>query len=100
MVFAIAMLLHFIVNDYGLRERHREDYRCTGRWVLAAAVFVGWLLGLAVEIPEAVIAALTAFLAGGIILNVLKEEMPEERREPLQPFAAGAALYTVLLLAL
>ncbi len=99
-VFALAMLLHFVVNDYGLREKHRDDYRRIGRWMLAATVLLGWVVGLAANIPEVLIAVLTAFLAGGIILNVLKEELPEERRSRFWPFAVGAALYTALLLAL
>ncbi len=100
LLFALAMLLHFLVNDYGLREKHREDYQRIGRWILAVAVVLGWLAGLLVEIPEVLIAVLTAFLAGGIILNVLKEELPEQRRSRFWPFALGAALYSVLLLAL
>jgi zinc transporter ZupT len=99
LLFGIAMLLHFIVNDFGLRERHREAYKRIGRWVLAGAVLLGWLIGLLAEIPEALIAVLTAFLAGGVVLNVLKEELPEERRSRYWPFALGAAGYAALLLA-
>jgi hypothetical protein len=46
------------------------------------------------------IALLFAFLAGGVILNVLKEELPEERQSRFWAFALGAGIYTVLLLAL
>ena len=38
------------------------------------------------------------FLTGCIVLNVLKEELPEERECSLWPFAAGAAVYAVVLL--
>jgi len=37
---------------------------------------------------------------GGVILNVFKEELPEEQASLFWIFALGAALYTVLLLAL
>ncbi len=43
--------------------------------------------------------ALFAVLAGAIILNVMKEELPEERESRFGAFAAGAAAYTGLLLA-
>lgn len=99
-LFAVAMLLHFIVNDYGLREKHRGDYQRIGRWLLAAAVMLGWVAGLVVDLSEVLIAVLTAFLAGGVILNVLKEELPEDRRSRYWPFALGATLYSALLLAL
>ena len=46
------------------------------------------------------LAALIAFLAGGVVLNVLKEEIPEERESCFWAFALAAALYTTLLLAL
>lgn len=45
------------------------------------------------------LAALFAFLAGGVILNVLKEELPEERESRFSAFAGGALLYAALLLA-
>jgi hypothetical protein len=41
-----------------------------------------------------------AFLAGGVVLNVLKEKLPEQRESRFWAFALGPAFYTVLLLAL
>lgn len=99
LLFFIAIALHFVVNDYGLREHHKGEYRRIGRWILAAAVIVGWTLGYAVDIAEAAIAVLFAFLAGGIILNVLKEELPEERESRFWAFALGAGSYAIVLLA-
>lgn len=99
-LFAIAMALHFVVNDYGLREDQKGLYHRIGRWVIATAVMLGWAIGLATEIPEAAVAVLTAFLAGGVILNVLKEELPEERHSRLWAFAVGATFYAALLLLL
>jgi zinc transporter ZupT len=98
-VFVMAMALHFVVNDYGLREHHKTAYDRIGRWVLVAAVLVGWGIGLVTEISQAAIAVLIAFLAGGIILNVLKEELPEERQSRFSAFVVGASLYAALLLA-
>lgn len=46
------------------------------------------------------LAAITAFLAGGIVLNVLKEELPEERESRFWAFALGATSYATILLAL
>ncbi|NJN58804.1 MAG: hypothetical protein HC879_15560 [Leptolyngbyaceae cyanobacterium SL_5_9] len=96
--FAIALGLHFVVNDYGLRENHKHTYDKTGRWVLAAAIIIGAAIGYGTKIHEAAIALLFAFLAGGIILNVLKEELPEDRESRFGAFALGAGIYAVLLL--
>ena len=98
--YALAMALHFLVNDFGLRSHHREDYRRVGRWILATAAVAGWVLGLATQISEALVGVLFGFLAGGVILNVLKEELPEERNSRFWPFAGGAALYAAFLLML
>ena len=94
------MALHFVVNDFGLREHHKKMYDHTGRWILAAAVVTGWVIGVGIELSQAAIAVLFAFLAGGVVLNVLKEELPEERESRFWAFAVGALGYAALLLAL
>ncbi len=95
--YAVAMTLHFLVNDYGLRRDHKVAYRRTGRWILAAAILAGWLLGLATQISMAAVGLLFALLAGGVILNVLKEELPQERQSRLLPFVLGVFGYAALL---
>lgn len=95
--FFLAMGFHFLVNDHGLAQHHRHSYLAKGRWVLAAAVVIGWLVGNAFEVTEAVVSLLYAFVAGGLVLNVLKEELPEDRHSQFWPFAGGAALCAALL---
>ncbi len=97
-LFAFALSLHFVVNDYGLSKDHKGLYDRVGRWMLAAAILVGWVVGLFTEISEAALAVLFAFLAGGIVLNVLKEEIPEERESSFGAFALGATFYAAVLL--
>lgn len=98
-IYFVAMLLHFVTADYGARAHHAELYDRAGRWVLSAATLTGWALGLALELPELAIGGLFAFVAGGIILLVLKEELPEQRQSAFLPFLAGAVLYAGLVLA-
>jgi hypothetical protein len=98
--YSFAMALHFVVNDHGLRENHKEVYNRIGRWILAAAIIVGWVIGQGTEINEAALALLFSFLAGGIVLNVLKEELPEDRQSKFWAFSLGAAIYSALLVAL
>ncbi len=43
---------------------------------------------------------LLALLGGGIILNVLKEELPEQRESRFWAFALGGLGYAALLLTL
>ncbi len=96
--FFLAMSFHFLVNDHGLVQHHRNVYLSQGRWVLSLAVVIGWMIGRSVNVGEAITSTLFAFLAGGIVLNVLKEELPEERQSRFWPFAGGAAGYSALLL--
>ena len=96
--YAVAMVLHFLVNDSGLHQDHARDYRTRGRWVLATAVLAGWTLGVLTTVSDASIVALTSVLAGGAILNVLKEEVPSERQSRFWAFALGAGGYSALLL--
>lgn len=53
----------------------------------------------AAETPPVTGGVLVAFIGGGTILNVLKEELPEERRSSFAAFLVGAAAYAAGLLA-
>ncbi len=55
------------------------------------------MLSQLVEVPETAFVAVRAFLAGGVVLNVLKEELPERRRSRFSAFVFGAAGYALLL---
>lgn len=96
--FALAMGLHFLVTDTGLRQNFASGWLAHGRWIVAGAVVSGYALGSVLQLPEAIISGLVAFLGGGIILNVLKEELPDDRKSQLIPFILGAAIYAGLLL--
>jgi hypothetical protein len=89
---------HFVVNDLGLREDHKGAYERAGRRVLAAAVFAGWAVGLLFEVSEAALAVLFASLAGGVVMDVLKEGLPEERESRFWAFVLRAGLYAAVLL--
>lgn len=97
--YVSAMAFHFMVTDYSLYEHYQELYRRRGRWLVVAALVAGWILGLSVEIAEIHIGMIFAFVAGGVIMNVLKEELPEERKSNIWAFAAGVTAYAVLLFA-
>ena len=97
-LYATAMGLHFLINDLGLREHHKQMYHTLGRWILAGAVIVGCLLGAFTSISELVFAVMIALLSGGVILNVLKEELPEDRESRFWAFTTGVVTYSLLLL--
>lgn len=98
-LFALAMGFHFLVNDASLRSDHPERYGRHGRWLLAGSVLGGCLLGIATTVPQGAIAALLGLLGGSVVLNAMKEELPETHESRFVPFLGGAAVYTAILLA-
>jgi hypothetical protein len=92
-----ALMLHFAVNDNALRSHHKALYDRFGRWLLALAVIGGYLVGTGYMLSEASIALLWAFVAGGLILNVIKDELPQHRETSLSAFLMGLSGYAALL---
>lgn len=60
-------------------------------------MLVGWIVGLTADLSDRALALIIAFLGGGIILNVLKDELPRERQARFLPFVLGGIAYTILL---
>ena len=97
LVFTAAMGLHFLVNDYGLREQYRRAYCGRGRWILSISILAGAATGALVPVGEPLLGMLFAFLSGGIVLNVVKEELPAGGDSRFVPFLLGSAGYSLLL---
>lgn len=99
-MFVLAMAFHFLVNDFGLLTEHQKHYLHQGRWIVSGAVLLGWVISYLVPLPDMVVSGLFAFIAGGVVLNVLKEELPEERKSNFWAFFTGVVFYAVVLLVL
>jgi hypothetical protein len=97
--YGLALGVHFFINDRSLSRHHGRLQDRYGRWILAASVLTGWALGAATGADGDIVGFLFAFLAGGVILNALKEELPEERQGRVGAFILGAAFYGALSLA-
>lgn len=97
-LFAIAIGLHYFVSDHIMRQDHLYLYDKYGRWLLAGALLVGWLIGYFAQIPSSLIAIVVAFLAGGVLFNVLHFEIPQTQKKTNFAFIFGALIYAVILL--
>jgi hypothetical protein len=97
-LFFIAIGMHMVINDYSLQKHHRGPYRRLGRWLLSAAILIGCGVGMATEIDPLVTASILGVLAGGILLNTFKEELPAEKESRYWAFALGAALSAAIML--
>ena len=98
LLFVIAMFLKFVASDRALHRIHKAGYDRIGRWLLAAAVLARWLVGYFGSLGEAGPAAIQAFIAGGVLLNVFSEEMPNEQQGRLGTFTAAALIFGTLLI--
>lgn len=96
--FFVAIALWFVVTDYGLRLQFQQTYRRLGRWVLSGMILLGWAAAVVFGVPDVLMTLLVAFVAGGIVLNVMMEELPRERESRFWAFALGAIAYSLVLL--
>lgn len=98
-LFTVAVGLHLLSSTHGLRDAHEEKLR-VGRWALTLSLLLGWGVGFLLPTPAMAQSFLFAFLSGGIILNVLKEEIPAGSQSRLWAFISGTAVYALLTLAI
>ncbi len=97
-LFTIAMGLHFVLTDRGLEEHYPRRFERFGRLVLAGGLLLGWaLVALFAPSSTVLVALLTAFLGGSVLLNVFKEELPSDRGSRFGWFLTGVTLYGGLL---
>nr|WP_276323866.1 hypothetical protein [Planococcus halocryophilus] len=96
-IYFVVFSFHFVANNRVLHLTHEDLYTNIGRWVLAFSVFVGWLLYHLTNATDINIAYFSAFLTGGVILNILNDELPTEKNSSYPSFIAGLIFIAVLL---
>ncbi|MBA3603916.1 MAG: hypothetical protein H0W50_09840 [Parachlamydiaceae bacterium] len=99
-LFTFAMTLHYFMNDYSLREAHGVLYDLFGKWILIASLFLGWLTGSFFELSATAVALVSAFIGGGVIMNVTRHELPSDNSNSLGAFLLATIAYTVVLLSI
>jgi hypothetical protein len=98
LLWTVALMLHFLISDHGLHHRYGAVYKRVICWALVVATMAGWGVGTVTHVADQTVALLFAFLAGFMIINVMREELPDWEHSHLWPFLVGAAAYTGLLL--
>ncbi|ANU26144.1 hypothetical protein [Planococcus versutus] len=97
LIYFVVFSFHFIANNRILHLTHEDLFTHIGRWVLAISVFIGWLLYYFTDITDLTIAFFSSFLTGGIVLNILNDELPAEKNSSYPSFIVGLILITLLL---
>jgi hypothetical protein len=97
-LFAVAMALHFVLTDRALEEHYGARFGIGARLVLAGALLVGWAVAaVAAPTSTVLVAVLTAALAGSILWNVFRDEVPASGRASYPWFLTGLVVYAGLL---
>ena len=98
--YGFAMFCHLWIVDHALRAEHGRRYDDSGRWVVGGGVLAGWVVAALGLSSDLILPTLMGFIAGGVVLNSVKGELPEEGEARVGPFVAGAVGYALLLLLL
>lgn len=98
-VFTFAMALHFVLTDRKFCRFYTVKFKRLGRFLLMSALLVGWFCSVIFDpVNVWVSACMLAFLAGSILLNVFREELPATRLTNYYWFSFGILLITLTLL--
>jgi hypothetical protein len=97
---ALAFGAHSLVNDHALHRQYGRGYERGGRWLFAGSIILGWVVTALWQPPVTFVVALRGFLSGGVILNTIKEELPDTKEGKFRALLIGAVSYAALLLAL
>ena len=91
---ALALVLHLFYADFHLGKQYPEHFHRWGRYVLASAPLVGWLVDLFSFADDPLVSdLLTALLAGSVIYKLFKHELPEDRRSDFAWFLIGTMCF-------
>jgi hypothetical protein len=95
--YVAAIGLHLLFNDLFLTHLDPGGHHPRWRIALAAMPLVGWVPAAFGALSEGVQYAMLTVVAGGTIINIMREEMPSPRRVRVVAFLAGVLLYAGLI---
>lgn len=98
-LFTLAMALHFVLTDRKFSRFYEMQFNHHGRYLLVIALLIGWLCSVIFDPVNILVAAfMLAFLAGSVLLNVFREELPASGLTNYFWFCLGSLLTTLVLL--
>ena len=98
-LFTVAISAHVLLMDRYAAEHHPQQFRRRHRWIGTAALVLGLLHALVFHPLDAfTLATATAFLGGGLLMAVFREELPDLQQARLPWLLAGCGGMGGLLL--
>lgn len=89
LVYLIAYSLHFLTIKLGIYHLFPRRYKAQARYPIIAGLFIGYFIGFIVEMDPLLLAVNESLLAGAMILNVFKHELPNEQDSRSKSFILG-----------
>lgn len=99
-LYTFALGMHYFIRDHSAGNENIGLYEKQARWCLVVALFLGFIIGTLAKIPDSIIAIVISFLAGGILLNALRYELPKREQLGYCFFVLGSLFYTALVLSI
>ena len=100
-LFCFAMALHFLGIAGDLFKEHGALYSTRGRYIMAAAVLAGWMIGANLPVPPATLATLLGVVSGAASWSIARYRSPPgEKDGRFGAFVLGAGGYALVLLLL
>jgi hypothetical protein len=97
-LLVIALALHFLGINHTLWIHYRDRFDNLGRWLFAASLLFGWVLGVMTDFAETVYIGMYSFLAGAIIVSVFNDELPNRYEGQFWPFLLGVLIYSYFMM--
>lgn len=91
-----VLTMHLLGVNYQVREWNNRIFDDYFRWLFAVAIIIGWGAGAFLAIPRELEMVVTGVLAGGIITNIMIEEIPSRQPGKTRPFLGGVALIVLV----
>jgi len=99
LLFTLAISVHVLLADRTLASDHPLAFRRRFRWIGTAALFLGAIQAAVLHpISDLHLAVATAFVGGGLLISVFREELPDAKHSSLSWFSMGLLTMMVLLL--
>jgi hypothetical protein len=93
-----ALALHFLITDEGMRSDYGLRFERFGRWLMAGSILTGALAAWLAPLSIGYLTTIVGLVAGGVVINSIKEEFPREGEGRFIYFAVGAFGYGVTIL--